>query len=395
MTFPRIECLDDLRKHVQHKPEIRFRDEDHNTTVVCYMISDENTFDDDWARECRGITFCNVTGKVIMRTLHKFHNVGERESTRKENLPMGNVHQIMDKRDGSMISGCERNGRAVVKTKKSFTSDVAIQAQVFVDAPENTKYSDFIKKCSGYNWTPTFEWTTPKMRIVLNYQIDELVLLHVRDNVTGEYLFFNKMAGISDYTNNTEFASVLSRLIAQFDIPVVESKFITHTNPDIDALLKFFETAEGIEGSIIQFQNGDMVKLKTKWYVNLHRAVTFVRERDIALMCINEELDDVKGAMRDLKMTLDPVLIVEAKVKDRWTGIVDGTEELVASKGDMSMKEFAKLNNKHQYFHLAARVINGRNPPYYDYFFRNVLKQEYGLHQILDGTINGFSGDVK
>lgn len=375
MTFPRIECLDDLRQHVQHKPELRFREEDHNTTVVCYMISDEDTFSDEWARECRGITFCNETGKVIMRTLHKFFNLGERESTRKENLPWGNVFQIMDKRDGSMISAAFHKDELLVKSKKSFTSAVALQAKEYIKNSSNHHYFTFIVECTKNGWTPTFEWTTPKQRIVLDYGIDELVLLHIRDNVTGEYLDFR----------SDEVAVLINRCY----IPTVDTKFITHSNTDIDSLQAYFKSAQDIEGCIIQFDNGDMVKIKTDWYIKLHRAVTFVRERDIALMVLEEEIDDVKGAMRDLNMDLEPVLAIEHRVKERFDGIVAAAEALAASKGDMDMKAFALANKEHPMFHLAVRIVTGGEPAYYDYFMRNVLKQEYGLEQVIDGRIAG------
>lgn len=392
MTFPIINHIDDLTKHVKHKPEIRFRDEDHNTTVVCYMISGDDTFNDEWSRECRGITFCNDTGKVIMRTMHKFFNMGERESTRRENLPWGQVTQIMDKRDGSMISGCFHNGEILIKTKKSFTSEVALMAKEFIEtdfddrtSPRN--YKGFIAECTGYGWTPSFEYTTPKQRIVLPYEADELVLLHVRDNVTGEYIPYSGMTTDTVHGGMYDMDRVfneLSRLITEFVIPVVETKKIVHSNPDIDALVNFLNTAEGIEGSIIQFHDGDMVKLKTPWYLKLHRAVTFVRERDIARLVLDETLDDVKNAMAELNVNIDGILAVEKRVVERLTGIVDDTELLAASDPELSMKEWVLKHRDNVYFHLACRAKNGGLPPYYDYFYRNILKQEFGLAHVAE-----------
>jgi hypothetical protein len=100
--FPIINTIADLLPHIKNNPQIRVKTEDNGMTVVCYMLQDEDTFagvEEEYARECRGITF-GPDGKIVARTLHKFFNVGEREDTQPHALQWAKVVRIMDKRDG-------------------------------------------------------------------------------------------------------------------------------------------------------------------------------------------------------------------------------------------------------------------------------------------------------
>jgi hypothetical protein len=95
-----INSIQEFRSKVLHKEEIRENDIGFASTCFCYMISAEGTFDSDWTRECRGITFDNVSGTVNGRSLHKFFNVNERASTQINALDWSKVVRVMDKRDG-------------------------------------------------------------------------------------------------------------------------------------------------------------------------------------------------------------------------------------------------------------------------------------------------------
>ena len=55
-------------------------------------------------------------------------------------------------------------------------------------------------------------------------------------------------------------------------------------------------TKEGVEGWIVQTDDGDMWKVKTKWYCDLHHSVTFTRWRDVARAVLADQSDDLKAA---------------------------------------------------------------------------------------------------
>jgi len=51
----------------------------------------------------------------------------------------------------------------------------------------NKKYQQFAKWCIENRLTPIFEWCSRKQRIVIDYPEDKLVLLAVRENMSGKY----------------------------------------------------------------------------------------------------------------------------------------------------------------------------------------------------------------
>lgn len=359
MAFPIITHLDDLVSKIQDKPEINVTKQANGTTIVCYSIATASTFDNPWARECRGITF-GPDGNVISRSLHKFFNLNENDFARQENLEWEKVGRVMDKLDGSMISTMVLNGGVLAKSKKSFSSDVAVKAQRFFDT--NSNFTAFAQWIGEMGFTPTFEYTAPDNRIVLPYDSEQMTLLHVRNNVTGEYWCMDKLEGFANY----------------YQIPIV-------TNVLVGEPLHFLSTLkdkEDIEGAIFQFADGDMVKVKTDWYVKLHRTIVFIRERDIAEMILDETLDDVKEPLMKIGVDLSKIEAIEKRVITTIGEIRQSVEEAVSQTCGMTPKEVALKYQGHQFFGLIMSVFRGKDPDYVGYFRAHVLKEQYSLEQI-------------
>jgi len=190
-TFPEIRTIDDVLPHIKDREEFIVAERDFGT-VINYMVSMPDTFDmsgpDDLGgairRECRGIKFY-PDGKIAARTLHKWFNINERAETQTHEIDMSKPHATEDKRDGSMVHPMMVDGYVRWMTKMGIT-EVAMQAEEFI--AKNAKYKDFAVWCIENVMTPTFEWTSPFNQIVVPYQTDDLVLLTVRDNITGRYL---------------------------------------------------------------------------------------------------------------------------------------------------------------------------------------------------------------
>jgi RNA ligase len=359
MLFPYIRHIDDLLPHIQHKPEISIKKQPNGCTVVCYAISNGETFDSEWARECRGITF-DRDGNILIRSMHKFFNVGERESTQVGNINWDLGVRIMDKRDGSMITPCVLDGGIEVKTKKSFDTDQANRAKAFILARQN--YVDFVRRCHDLKLTATFEWTSPGDRIVVKYPHDELVLTQVRENESGEY------------------RTDLARFASKYNIPLVEEEILPSL--DIHALLTKLQDEEGKEGYIIQFGDGEMVKLKTPWYINLHHSVTFTRERDIARMVVEEQIDDFKSYLSQIGETHDTVNAIEKRVLDTILDIKKVVEALAKANWSDDKKEFVTaVNPRHEYFGLIMDYYVGKEPRYNEYFIKHHLSS-YSLEVV-------------
>lgn len=376
--FPIITKLSDLVPHVAANQTIRVKTESNGLTVVCYMIQDEDTFDGAnvaFERECRGITF-GPDGKIVARTLHKFFNVGEREDTQPHVLDWSRVVRIMDKRDGSMVTPVLVGPSKIkFKTKKSFDTKEAALADELCSGVDRYNW---VKKLLEDGFTPTFEVTSPRFPIVLKYDKDELTLLHIRENVTGRYLTEREIEGM------TPPFPVVENLIKQFmDAHMVMGCFA----PDMvswDKLRQAAETREGIEGWIIQFDDGEMVKLKTKWYCDLHHAVTFTRWRDIARAVCDDKADDLKGAFALTGRSIEPILQVERNIKRLIDHVKVTVQSVVvaAQAAGFDAKTTAISYKDHPQFGLIMTLFRGKEPDWMAWYVKNHLESDWGLEVV-------------
>ena len=363
-NFPYIEHLDQLREKVGHHPEVRFNTHDNGFTTVCYMIGNAELWsgeDAGWVQECRGITFA-PDGKVASRPLHKFFNVNERPETQHGSIDWTLLSRRSDKRDGSMITPVLVDGKVCLKSKKSFTSDVAWAAQRYVDMRQ--RYKNFCRELLTNGMTPIFEYTSPKARIVINYKSETLTLLHVRNNITGNYM--------DDIT--------LHNLATQWQIPVVDA----YPAGNMEYFFNEVEHGENFEGYVFQFKNGDMVKLKSKWYLNLHHNVVFLSERRVAEMVLEETLDDFKsflvggGSFDSLKRVEE----IETIISHDLAILEIEVEALVNARKEVSKKDFAIELCKHPLFGLAITLFDDRDPKYKEHYTKWILKEKFGLDQV-------------
>jgi RNA ligase len=363
-----INTLQEFRARVQHKEEIREADIGEGCTSFCYMIAAEDTFSDEWARECRGIVFNTAEGFVVGRPLHKFFNVNERESTQVQNLDWSKVTRVMDKRDGSMIHTVWTMNGTRLKSKKSFDSDVAKAAEDWMHSQPGLHVWKLAERMVALDKTAIFEWTAPDARIVLFYPEPELRLLHVRDNATGEYMESWQVREWADYYGVKCVDEVT------FDIP--NEQLGQH-------LLDLAKTVEGVEGWVVQFENGDMVKLKTDWYLKRHRAMTFLRERDVAQLVLDEGLDDLKSLLVGDGVDISEVLAVEARVLHDLRELAMAVDLAVAEDKHLDRKSFAIKHNGSEHFGLKMSKYLGKEPSFKEYFERNLLKERYSLRQLV------------
>ncbi len=361
--FPKIENINDMLRHVKDREYIGVNKQSNGATVICYNISNGESFTTPIEKEARGIAFDN-DGKIISRPLHKFFNLAERAEVQPNVLNWNTMVAGFDKMDGSMITTGFIGDTFFAKSKKSFKSDVAVAAEDFVS--RNQKYHAFTKYCAVANLTPIFEFTSPKHRIVLKYDVENMTLLHVRDNFTGEYM----MPVEKDI------------LAAKFDIPV--NKPIFGAGLNLPELLNSLNTVEGIEGYVIQFSNGEMVKVKTKWYLNLHHAVTFVRERDIARLVIEEKIDDYIAylSLNAPEADLSHIHRINDTIKSKIEDISNEVNQTADQFKSVDIKTAAISLKGHKYFSFVMAEIRGLKNDYQYYYLKNHLQEDWSLEQI-------------
>lgn len=373
--FPTIKHLNDLLPFIKDNPQFRVAEQPNGTTVVCYMLQDEDTFSGDneeFAKECRGITFDTATGKILSRTLHKFKNVGESDDTQPDLIPWERIVRVMDKRDGSMITPVLMpDGTIKCKTKKTFTSAEAIAATEFlhqiieVDGVKDQPYLECVRDALKYGMTPTFEWTSPRFPIVLTYDKDELTLLHIRDNITGRYLSEAEMKCFMPAANPNLFP-IVENLIAQF----IGVDFVAW-----DYLRREAETRTGVEGWIIQADDGEMWKIKTKWYIDLHHSVTFTRWRDVARTVAEDKSDDLKAAFALTRRSIEPILEVERTINSALRTTEAAVNAHVGNGRllNRTVKDMALAFKEHELFGLIMRRYRGQEVDYREWYLKNCI----------------------
>ena len=361
-VFPIIESIDDVLPALQGRKEFALQVKDGLTNIF-YLIQDTDTFDDPIRRECRGLTF-NQDGKLISRPLHKFYNLYENKCSQFNALPWSKNTVVMSKLDGSMGATFILGGKVGLKTKGGHHSRQSIEMTAYIHARPN--YLLFVEHVIECGLTACFEFIAPHERIVVSHGDEvSLTLLHIRDNLTGQY--------IDPY----EYAEY-------FNIPLVQR---SEVNPStLKEFLTEISQKKKEEGVVFQFPDtGEMIKVKTDWYLQLHKLVSFRRERDFAKLVISGNLDDVKAMLASEKFDITGLEIVERKVNKIFSELKSKVENTAAEivKLDISDHEAYKRYGKLPYYKFIRYVIDGNEPDYLKYFIRYYLKKEFSLDEIL------------
>lgn len=323
--FPYIENISDVLPAIEGYDEFIVVDRG-DCTIINYVVSKPDTFgsgvltkDDLIRRECRGITFCSKTGDILARKYHKFFNVGEREETLPSNIDLSKPHKVLDKLDGSMITPVLINDKIQWHTKMGAT-DVAQQVEEFV--ANNPHYERIARSWYNYGVTLIFEWCSRKQQIVLDYPEDQLVLTGARFMKTGAYILPDNIL-----------------IIGEVPIPIVDA---FGSADHINTFVEMTREEKDTEGYVIRFDNGQMLKVKTEWYVQIHKAKEkILQDRHVVGMILDNTLDDVKGFLS--QEDLDSLNAFEAKIVETMESAARDAVSFVAArkKLDWTKKDFA------------------------------------------------------
>lgn len=284
--FPNIMHINDVLPAIKDSTEFIVAQKE-GYQVINYVVMTPETFPDihdmhtlagpvdpvlnTLRRECRGLIF-DLAGRLINRRYHKFFNANERTETAVAGIDWSKPHVILEKLDGSMVSPCYVNGTIRWMTKMGIT-DTAMEAEVFV--AKNSDYMEMAAHYLKHDMTPVFEWCSNKNRIVLDYPEDRLVLTAIRNNHNGAYIEHDALVNIA----------------GRYGIDVVKAwnAFGNH-----DILVDAIRQWEGIEGVVVRFYDGHMVKVKSDWYVKIHKVKSLLgNERDVVALILNNQLDDL------------------------------------------------------------------------------------------------------
>lgn len=279
--FPQIHNIKDVEKYIEGCDSfIKIDRGDH--TVIDYVFMDQDTFRYDnndlnsykHRLECRGIVFCNKTGKIIRRPLEKFFNIGEKEQTLSENIDWSRDHLVMTKLDGSMLSPMYLPQGFRLGTRKGITN-VSCWAENFM-VHSSINYRGFMDLMESCDYSPVFEFFSKENMIVLDYGESFMKLLACRKKVTGEYMSYQEMFDIA----------------SDYGVPVVDQIKVNLNNPK--SFLDSSRLEKDCEGYIIRFEGQESVKVKNDWYVQIHHLVSGLnKERNIIKLLLENGIDDI------------------------------------------------------------------------------------------------------
>lgn len=348
--------------------ETKHRVDGYDISIFNYRLSQPGDFHEPIlgnnkikAYELRGLTFVfNTDGTLFKRflLLNKFWNIDQSDCSMYSVIKDFKIKNIYNKEDGSIASFIKLpNGKTIARSKASFSSDQAVEIQKIYEKSKNIKR--FVDWALSNDIVPIFEYVSPQNKIVVQYSNTDLILLRMRDNLTGEYL------DINDYVDKLDGISVVN----------------SDSGKTLEDLIELKSIIKGKEGWVIQFENGKMVKLKTDWYNSLHRLYTedAKKENILISLILDEKIDDIISQ-------LDPDDTERREFIEKLTKIVNNyiikiskeIDDLVL-KYEGDEKDFAMLWKKHKLFPFAMGVIKGKDK--FELIINWVKKQTFRLQQ--------------
>ena len=345
-----------------------------NYRIFNYRLASYSDFCKPGALWARGIMYelsdpGNSSGAIpelACRPMPKFFNWGENPFTM--NIDPAEVHQFMDKRDGSLISTfahypAEDSPRLRVKSKGSLTSDQAQMALDFLRRPENEDLTEALYYDTMDGYTVNMELTSPYNRIVLPYKETELRILNVVNNDTGEVFYNDGQDGFL-------------RAAMEVGDPKLARYWVDYMDIMADSKRRFLESIDDmtdIEGYVIRLRSSapgrQLVKKKTKWYLNLHankESITIPRR--LFNCIITETVDDLRSLFSNDEAALKIISDMEAVVLPKFNHICITVDSFYEANKSLSRKDFAikGLAEMGDLFHLAMNkylVGLGKNKP--------------------------------
>ncbi len=247
--------------------------DDCSLTSFTYRLASYSDFCNPCSLNMRGITFNSDTEELVGLPFQKFFNYGENPFTEPDKVNSWNIYSINEKLDGSLVYFVNANDNLCAKTKFDCFSPMATSAKDIVLKDLNA--SNFIWNHLNDNLTPMFEYIGPDNQVVIPYDTSKLVYLGSRDMETGNYISF-----IDD---NSEIPDI-------FNLPNISTEFL-----NISDVVSYCNDSKKMEeGFVLHFTNGEMVKIKTRKYVDLHHTLSSIlNEKNLASLILNDELDDL------------------------------------------------------------------------------------------------------
>lgn len=288
-----------------------------DTTLGVWLLnySDRAQYADVWddypaLRDCRG-TIIDGEGRVIAKPFRKFFNVGERPETAVDALAPLGVPEITHKLDGSMVTlwRAAPDDRVRFATRGSLTSP---QVKIAETLWYGTKgYDGRVAPLLNPAYTYVCELVSPRNRIVVQYDEEDLALIGVIETETGYELPYTTMV--------QEAARLGLPLVPLYDVDPEHWETI-HTLPRAN-----------FEGFVLFWPDAQRrVKVKLAEYLRLHRVITGLSERTVwELLRSGQGTDALRRDLpEEMRMWLDGV---EGALRERFAAYEGRVRDALAA----------------------------------------------------------------
>jgi len=310
--------------------------------IFSYRLATYQDFEKYNAYELRGLSFVKENNKYKRYiALNKFFNVNQNEGWMESNLKNKKIIQLENKFDGSMISFILVNDKVIAKTKMDLKSIQAVSVNKMLK--ENNKLYKFIYDCLKNNIMPIFEFVSPFNQIVLQYKKSDIILLQLRNMIDGSYIDFNTI-----------------------DIPNFITKKENFELLNLEKILELKHTTEKIEGWVLTFEDGQMAKCKTDWYMNLHGLIgdNVLAENILIKTILNDNIDDI---LAELNKTSEKRKFIEKVINlinNYYDHKIKSIENLRCLYFDIFLenkKEFALTYNQDENFGIVMKSLKDKD----------------------------------
>jgi T4 RnlA family RNA ligase len=326
-----------IKNNSENFIEKKFNIKGLDMSIFCYHISTIKDFETNGKLDrdklnMRSPLFIHKKGvDIYIPSLPKFFNINENEHTLYSKLKEKEIMCVQEKADGSLLMPILLNDEIIWRTQKSFDNEQTKMAKKYIE--DNPKYEEFIRWQLDEGNIPFFELISPFNRIVVNYSETELRLLTIKGQMMG--------TGFPLTTKESFFNSIGIKTANVYDFT-------------LEQLLEKQKTDTGIEGWVVYFADGTMVKIKTEEYFIKHKlAESIEREHEIIKLFLDEKIDDVLTQLDEItekekrKLIIDTCNKVENIISDNTKEVLEGIDffkkELLLKK---EVKEIRKIMAK-------------------------------------------------
>jgi RNA ligase len=300
---------------------------------------DECQYDDKWtefSRMSRGLVLDVQNRKVMHWGYSKFFNMNQCPETNYDILKTKGSFEVSEKIDGSMISVIQdpNTKKFHCLTKGSMDSEHGLYATSIM--PDVLKDSKLIDK-----YSLIFELIAKQFQIVVNYKNkgypEGLYLTGAREKNTNRLLSYSEV----------------TVLAAELGLPCIK----TYSFESLDELI---ETSQNLgildEGFVLRWEPELLVKIKGPKYLELHRFISHLSDRNILEAVANNIADELKAVCPEeyKQDVLDKIDHFQKRVVELENLCYNLYKDAPCVAGDISRKDFAIWVNKNVPSHFKG-----------------------------------------